>query len=312
MSIISATSYLQKKDPWWAEFIQSIESANGSPISKMQQLASRYEAPSLSPEFPVLKVSPECKLKDWLPSETTNGGSLFITSDDEQPAILGYRGNPFMCINVNGIPLVRYTGSLHSKDGQLTIDLVPGINHIEYFIDGKGRRAKTIDLYLSDLTGNVVENVQFPKDTTEHRAWAKSWNDRFATVTESRIYIKAIPSQLSFNVKEFTVKPGTEYQFIFENPDHMLHNLVITKPGKEEEVGTLADAMASQPDAMAKNFVPESDQILFSTPQIPHGESYEAEFITPDVPGRYPYICTFPGHWRIMSGTMIVEGEKSE
>jgi azurin len=26
----------------------------------------------------------------------------------------------------------------------------------------------------------------------------------------------------------------------------------------------------------------------------------------PNVPGDYPYICTFPGHWRIMKGILRV------
>jgi len=29
-------------------------------------------------------------------------------------------------------------------------------------------------------------------------------------------------------------------------------------------------------------------------------------FTAPDKPGEYPYICTFPGHWRIMQGVMKV------
>jgi uncharacterized protein len=30
-------------------------------------------------------------------------------------------------------------------------------------------------------------------------------------------------------------------------------------------------------------------------------------FIAPSQPGEYPFICTVPGHWRIMNGKMIVE-----
>jgi azurin len=26
----------------------------------------------------------------------------------------------------------------------------------------------------------------------------------------------------------------------------------------------------------------------------------------PATPGRYPYLCTFPGHWMVMNGEMIV------
>ena len=27
----------------------------------------------------------------------------------------------------------------------------------------------------------------------------------------------------------------------------------------------------------------------------------------PAAKGRYPYLCTFPGHWMVMNGAMIVE-----
>jgi len=33
----------------------------------------------------------------------------------------------------------------------------------------------------------------------------------------------------------------------------------------------------------------------------------ELNFTAPSAPGRYPYLCTFPGHWRIMRGVLIVE-----
>jgi azurin len=29
-------------------------------------------------------------------------------------------------------------------------------------------------------------------------------------------------------------------------------------------------------------------------------------FEAPEKPGRYPYLCTFPGHWVVMKGVMIV------
>ena len=36
-------------------------------------------------------------------------------------------------------------------------------------------------------------------------------------------------------------------------------------------------------------------------------ETYSLKFTAPSKPGEYPYICTFPGHWRIMQGVMIVK-----
>lgn len=65
--------------------------------------------------------------------------------------------------------------------------------------------------------------------------------------------------------------------------------------------------MAAQPAAMERNYTPDTDLILFATPQIPYGGKVKMEFTTPAKPGRYPFICTFPGHWRLMKRVMIVE-----
>ena len=32
---------------------------------------------------------------------------------------------------------------------------------------------------------------------------------------------------------------------------------------------------------------------------------FALHFRAPSVPGRYPYLCTFPGHWMIMNGELI-------
>lgn len=193
----------------------------------------------------------------------------------------------------------------------MNITLEPGTNKIEFFTAMEGKPKKgAIDLYLANLTGDKPESILFAKDEDEHRAWAKIYEAENATVTEDRIYIKTVPAKLAFNVTEFTVKAGSTYRFILENPDHMLHNLVITKPGKATAVSGMADAMAAQADAMAKHYVPDTDMILFSTPQIPHGEKVTLEFTTPAEPGEYPFICTFPGHWRIMRGVMHVKASK--
>lgn len=301
VSLISALSFLQTQDLYWVDIIQNIAAPNASPIDRMKTLAALMDAPPLSPEFPLLKVSPEANLEGWLAGSKKLGGAIYLKSDQAQTVILGYLGNPYMNVDANGIPLLRATGSQHSKDGQISVDLQRGINKIEYFSEHRGKPMKgATNLYLANLVGEKPAGVRIAPTEAEHQTWAKSWEDRYATVTDDRIYIKAIPSQLAFNVKTFTVKPGREYRFVFENPDHMLHNLVITQPGKGTTVGELSDEMATQPDAMTNHFVPESAFVLYATPQIPHGGKHESTFKTPEQPGRYPYICTFPGHWRLM------------
>ena len=87
----------------------------------------------------------------------------------------------------------------------------------------------------------------------------------------------------------------------------MQHNLVVVDRGAAEEVGLLADAMAAKPDGLAKQFVPESAKVLHATPLVnPNGRA-ELRFTAPSQPGSYAYLCTFPGHWRVMRGVLVVE-----
>lgn len=121
------------------------------------------------------------------------------------------------------------------------------------------------------------------------------------------ITIKAITNEMKFDVTKFEVKAGEAVELILENPDFMQHNLIITKPGKMEIVGAAADKMAADPNAAELNYVPQTSDVLYATPLLNPDASYSLKFTAPKTPGEYPFICTFPGHWRIMQGVMIVK-----
>ena len=115
-----------------------------------------------------------------------------------------------------------------------------------------------------------------------------------------------MPNQLAFSPSEFRIRAGSKVRVSFHNPDLQIHNLVIVSPGSGQQIGLLADRMAQDPDAMQKGFVPDSDKVIWSTPLVNAGENFEQELIAPAEPGNYPFICTFPGHWRVMKGIMVV------
>jgi putative heme-binding domain-containing protein len=69
--------------------------------------------------------------------------------------------------------------------------------------------------------------------------------------------------------------------------------------------------MAKDPKNANSDFVPDSkrDLILYASPMIgPTRKSlvHVLRFRAPSEPGIYPYVCTFPGHWVVMNGEMIV------
>ena len=120
------------------------------------------------------------------------------------------------------------------------------------------------------------------------------------------VKIKAIKDLMKFDITEFTVKPGQAVEIIFENPDAMQHNIVIVKPGTNEKVGKAGDKMLDDPKGVEKNYVPPLPEVLFATPLVNSGQSFKLTFKAPATPGDYPFICTFPGHWQLMTGVMKV------
>lgn len=122
-----------------------------------------------------------------------------------------------------------------------------------------------------------------------------------------KVQIKTIPG-LKYDRTKFTVKAGESVALELKNIDSMPHNIVITKPGKKQQVGETAFKMMNDPNARKKNYVPDdkSDLIAYSDVVEPTGK-HTTYFKAPKEKGEYPFICTFPGHWQVMQGVMIVE-----
>ena len=111
-----------------------------------------------------------------------------------------------------------------------------------------------------------------------------------------------------FDVTRFTVKPGQPVRIDFINPDATAHNLVIVKPGATEEVGLAANEMAKDPETVKSGqFLPKSNKVLYHTSMLQPESAESLRFTAPKTTGQYPYLCTFPGHWVIMKGVMVVK-----
>ncbi len=121
------------------------------------------------------------------------------------------------------------------------------------------------------------------------------------------VTIKAIPERLLFDVREFKVKAKAPVKLVFENPDVTPHNFLIVQPGAADEIGIAGNEMAKDASGMAKNFIPDNPKILHKIKLLNQGDSETLRFNAPEQPGRYPYICSFPGHWLVMKGEMVVE-----
>ncbi|MBC7569645.1 MAG: ThuA domain-containing protein [Spirosoma sp.] len=156
-----------------------------------------------------------------------------------------------------------------------------------------------------DFAGNVQNaTLEFRKPTTA----VPAPSGRPASVEKAIVLtIKVIEEQMKYDTKLITVKAGMPVVLTLENPDIMQHNLVICKPGTIEKVGKAADALAQDMKGADKSYIPQMPEVLAATKLVNPGEAFTLEFTAPAKPGDYPFVCTFPGHWRIMQGVMRVE-----
>ena len=81
----------------------------------------------------------------------------------------------------------------------------------------------------------------------------------------------------------------------------MGHNFVLLK--KDVDVMAFAEKAV-----LAKNneYIPEGDEIIVYTKLLGGGESDTITFDAPEK-GYYTFLCTFPGHWGLMKGKLVVK-----
>lgn len=116
---------------------------------------------------------------------------------------------------------------------------------------------------------------------------------------------------MQFDVKNFEVTAGNKVKIVFKNSGKlpkiaMGHNLVILKKGVsaiafgQKALGAGANAVNPLPDSV-------KDDVIASTKLLGPGEEEVISFTAPKEKGAYEYVCTFPGHFAMMRGTMTVK-----
>ena len=115
---------------------------------------------------------------------------------------------------------------------------------------------------------------------------------------------------MQFDVKSFEAKAQQSLRLTFKNIGSMPkiamgHNLVILK----KDIGAITfgqKVLAS--GGSATNPLPKSllGDVIASTRLLGPGESEVVIFKAPNETGEYEYVCTFPGHFAMMRGKMIV------
>jgi putative heme-binding domain-containing protein len=120
------------------------------------------------------------------------------------------------------------------------------------------------------------------------------------------VKIGTVYERMNYDKETIAVQAGKPVLFVLENVDAMPHNFVIARPGSMQAVGELAEKEAQNPAFAKQNFVPKSSDVLAASTLMQPQGTQRLTFNVPTQPGVYPYVCTYPGHWRRMYGAMYV------
>lgn len=141
-------------------------------------------------------------------------------------------------------------------------------------------------------------------------ATAASVETTKAVPPEGRAIVITASDAMKFNLTEIRAKPGEALAVTLTNLGTMPkfsmgHNWVLLDAGVD------IDAFAGDTGLAAKTeYIPTSykDRIIAATKLLGPKESDTVRFYAPTKPGRYTFLCSFPGHYQVgMKGELIVE-----
>jgi azurin len=131
-----------------------------------------------------------------------------------------------------------------------------------------------------------------------------------AAQAKVRVITLRATDDMKFDITTIKAAPGEQLQVkvvtVGKIPKFaMAHNFVLLKQG------TNAKAFADQAmkATVESSYIPAAlkGQVVASTKLAGPGETVEVTFTAPKVPGKYEFICSFPGHYAAgMKGVLIV------
>ena len=147
-------------------------------------------------------------------------------------------------------------------------------------------------------------NADSKKNKFEYKAIEKKEEDSNKNSKETVIIINS-NDMMKFDQNELIVFEGQEITLTLNHTGKMSkeimgHNFVLLK--KETDLNDFAQRAML---ARENEYIPDGDETIAYTKMIGGGESDTITFTAPEK-GSYTYICTFPGHYGLMKGVLIV------
>ena len=216
-------------------------------------------------------------------------------------------------VRMQAVIAASYVGTQDAFRAALDVFKHPADKHLAYAISSSlGSRSlrphweNSDEFGIAKLLKKAQRSFELKEPTPTAREAEFDTQKNLKTVT-----ISCMPERMKYTLEQFAVTTGQPVKIVFKNPDATDHNLVIVRPGALAEVGMAANEMARDPKNSNSDFIPESkkDLILHASPMIGPTRQTQVNvlrFVAPTEPGIYPFVCTFPGHWIIMKGDIVV------
>lgn len=156
---------------------------------------------------------------------------------------------------------------------------------------------------------NFVETIQIAEELvgTLPAAEADPLRKTLSGLRVPSFVVRALVEQMKYDVPRIVAPVNKQIEITFENPDVMPHNLVVVQPGARERVSLEAQALpAEHVDRQGRAWVGESREIVAATKLLEPGQSETLRLRPIATEGIYEYVCTFPGHWTVMYGQLVI------
>ena len=179
------------------------------------------------------------------------------------------------------------------------------------------RAPALLDALLAAMRGASVEQRssdaglaawQFAENLTTllPAAEGKARRAELADLGVRVVRIGTVYERMNYDKETVAVQAGKPVLFVLQNADVMPHNFVVARPGTMQALGETAERLSQDPAFAKRAFVPESGDVLLASTLLQPQATQKLAFEAPTAPGVYPYVCTYPGHWRRMYGAMYV------
>lgn len=123
----------------------------------------------------------------------------------------------------------------------------------------------------------------------------------FAEPVDAEVVVATDRNAMRYATPRVEAPAGARVRLVIDNATTtspaMIHNVVVLNDaGAVDRVGQAA--------AREADHIPDDPAILVFTPLAGPGARAAVVFTMPP-PGTYPFICTYPGHYTMMRGTLV-------